>query len=211
MARGPWKGSGRPGTGLIAAGVAIVALAVVGFNAYASFTGTDNKSENVSTGTVTLSLSDDGVGQYVTVDATDVAPGDTIDRLVNLDSGGTVAGNSVSLTTLETDVGAPQTLYTNDANGLQLRIDNCDVSWNIVANQASCPDPTDVVYAPGGNPAPVNDSDSGVTLTNVSLIATNHLRIRLTVPGGAGNAYQNQSVTIKYTFALSQRAGTFIG
>ena len=52
---------------------------------------------------------------------------------------------------------------------------------------------------------------SGLALTNLgSLIsaATDHLRVTLTFPSGAGNTFQNLSSTITYAFTGTQRAGT---
>jgi len=52
---------------------------------------------------------------------------------------------------------------------------------------------------------------SGVSLNNLSALtagATDHLRVTLTFPSGAGNSFQNKSSTLQYTFAGTQRTGT---
>jgi spore coat-associated protein N len=51
---------------------------------------------------------------------------------------------------------------------------------------------------------------SNIALSNLTLTAgaTDHLRVTLTFPSGAGNTLQNQSSTVSYTFTGNQRAGT---
>lgn len=198
-------------------GVAFVALSVVTFTAFADWTKTSSLSTDVNTGTILFTLADPGNGQYLNVTANDVAPGDTIDRVVDATVGGTIRGTSVALTTAAT-AGAAEPLYTNDANGLQLRIDKCSQAWTVdgVTHAVTCGGATSVVYAPGGNPAPVNDSDVGVSLSNISMSnggTLNHLRVELSLPNTNTDyaTYGNKSVTIQFTFSLDQRAATHIG
>ena len=50
-----------------------------------------------------------------------------------------------------------------------------------------------------------------LTLSNLGSLtagATDHLRVTLTLPSGAGNTLQNQSSTITYAFTGTQRAAT---
>jgi hypothetical protein len=52
---------------------------------------------------------------------------------------------------------------------------------------------------------------TGVTLSNLSSLTagnTDHLRVTLTFPSGAGNSFQNKSSTIQYAFTGTQRAAT---
>jgi hypothetical protein len=51
---------------------------------------------------------------------------------------------------------------------------------------------------------------SNVVLSNLTLTAgaTDHLRLTLTLPSGAGNTLQNRSSTITYAFTGTQRNGT---
>jgi hypothetical protein len=52
---------------------------------------------------------------------------------------------------------------------------------------------------------------SNLTLSNLgstSAGATDHLRVTLTLPSGAGNTLQNLSSTITYAFTGTQRAAT---
>jgi hypothetical protein len=52
---------------------------------------------------------------------------------------------------------------------------------------------------------------SAVSLSNLGSTtagATDHLRVTLTLPNTAGNAFQNKSSTVQYTFTGTQRAAT---
>jgi spore coat-associated protein N len=51
---------------------------------------------------------------------------------------------------------------------------------------------------------------SNLALSNLTLTAgsTDHLRVTVTLPGTAGNSFENLSSTIAYTFTGVQRAGT---
>jgi hypothetical protein len=48
----------------------------------------------------------------------------------------------------------------------------------------------------------------GSNLGSTTAGATDHLRVTLTLPSGAGNTFQNQSSTITYTFTGTQRTAT---
>jgi hypothetical protein len=50
-----------------------------------------------------------------------------------------------------------------------------------------------------------------MALSNMSAITagnTDHLRVTLTLPAGAGNTLQGQSSTLNYVFTANQRAAT---
>ena len=52
---------------------------------------------------------------------------------------------------------------------------------------------------------------STLSLSNLGSLtngATDHLRVTLTLPSGAGNSLQNQSSTISYAFTGTQRTAT---
>jgi hypothetical protein len=52
---------------------------------------------------------------------------------------------------------------------------------------------------------------SNLALSNLAALTagtTDHLRVTLTLPSGAGNTLQNQSSVIQYSFTGTQRAAT---
>src|SRR6516164_3302183 len=111
-------------------GVGLVALSVLTFTAFADWTKTSNVTHHETTGSIVFTLADPGNGQYITLTADNIVPGDTIDRVIDATDGGNAHGSAVGLTTSAT-VGAADPLYTNDANGLQVRIDKCSVAWTV--------------------------------------------------------------------------------
>lgn len=182
-----------------------VTAAVVGGLAFATFTSTTSVTQNVNSGTVAFaSLTPSGTGQRLSVAATDIAPGDTIQRAVTLTNTGSINmdASAVRLTTSATT----SSLLDTGGNGLTMTIDKCSVAWT----ESAFP----YTYTCGGTTTTVLAS-SPVIGTNVALanIVTtpatpNHLRVTLTLPTAADNTYQNQTSVISSSFAGTQRAGT---
>lgn len=201
--------SGRPRRRLtkLLASLAVLAAAasIAGLGTFATFTSTTSVSHTIASGTVTIALGATGAStNRLNVNATAIAPGDTIQRSVDLINQGTLDLASVTLTT----TASPSSLLDTDTtNGLQMVIDKCSVAWT----EAGPP----YTYTCSGTTSSVLASraviGSGLTLSNLSSTtagATDHLRVTLTFPSGAGNTLQNQSSTITYAFTGTQRAAT---
>jgi hypothetical protein len=196
-------------------GIALIAVSVMTFTAFSAFTGYDTEDTAINSGTMAVSISDPGAGVYLNIGASDIAPGDSIERLADVSITGSVSATNMKLTTYDVaDAGGDESqtagdslLFTNDANGLQLLIQRCAAAWDTSSHPYTCAGGALGVYAT----APVNDA-SATTLTNtlVSAGSTNHYRILMTFPGGAGDSYQGLSATIRFKFSLTQRAGTYI-
>ena len=184
---------------------AIGALATVG--TYSLFTSTVSGTQTVSSGTVVIALGATGPANRLSVAATNIAPNDTIQRAVNLQNTGTVDLSTVTLTTT-----APTSslLDTDATNGLQMVIDGCSVAWteSPVASGG-------YTYTCSGTTAPIVATraviGSAIAMPGLSALTasnTDFLRITLTLPGTAGNTFQNKTSTINYAFTATQRAGT---
>jgi spore coat-associated protein N len=181
--------------------------AIAGLGTYATFTSSTSASQSLSSGTVTIGLGATGAStNRLTVGASNIAPGDTIQRSVDLINQGSLDLASVSLTTSAT---TSSLLNTDTTNGLQMAIDRCSTAWTEAgtapAYTYSCSGTTSTVLAS----TPVVASN--LALANLSALthgATDHLRVTLTLPSSAGNTLQNQSSVIQYTFTGTQRAGT---
>jgi spore coat-associated protein N len=181
------------------------AASIAGLATFATFTSTTSSSHTISSGTVTIALGATGAStNRLNIGANGIAPGDTIQRSVDLTNSGSLDLASVTLTTNA----SPSSLLDTDAtNGLQMVIDKCSQAWT-----ESGPPYT---YTCGGTTTSVLASraviGSNLTLSNLGSTtagATDHLRVTLTLPSGAGNTFQNQSSTITYTFTGTQRAAT---
>jgi spore coat-associated protein N len=193
----------------VVASIAVLGAAagIAGLGTFATFTSTTSASHTVSSGTVTIALGATGAStNRLNVNASAIAPGDTIQRSVDLIDQGTLDLASVTLTT----TASPSSLLDTDAtNGLQMVIDRCSAAWT---ESGSAPAYT---YTCSGSTSTVLASraviGSGLSLSNLSATTagnTDHLRVTLTFPSGAGNTLQNQSSTISYAFTGTQRAAT---
>ena len=189
---------------LLSVAVLGAAGSIAGLGTFATFTSSTSASHTVASGTVVIALGASGSANRLSVGATGLAPGDTMERAVDVINNGTLDMASVALATSAT---TSSLLDTDTTNGLQMVIDKCSVAWT-----ESGPPYT---YTCGGSTSSVLSSraviQTGVTLSNLSALTagnTDHLRVTLTFPSGAGNSFQNKSSTIQYTFTGTQRSGT---
>ena len=197
---------GRSRTRKLVASVALLgaAASIAGLGTFATFTSTTSANHTVASGTVTIALGASGPANRLTVGATALAPGDTIQRNVDLINQGSLDLASVTLTT----TASPTSLLDSDAtNGLQMVIDKCSVAWTESGPPYTytCSGSTTSVLAT----RPVIGAT--IALSNLGSLtsgATDRLRITLTFPSGAGNTLQNQSSAITYAFTGTQRTGT---
>ena len=181
------------------------AASIAGLGTYATWTSTTSQSQSISSGTVTIALGATGAAtNRLNIGASALAPGDTVQRSVDLTNSGTLDLASVTLTTTAT---TSSLLDTDATNGLQMVIDKCSQAWT----EAGPP----YTYTCGGTISSVVTSraviGSNLALSNLGATtagATDHLRVTLTLPSGATNTLQNQSSTISYAFTGTQRAAT---
>lgn len=196
--------------GKVALSLATIGAAgsIAGLGTFATFTDSATADTPVTTGTVDINLPADGATNRFSVAATNVAPGDTIQRIAHLSNDGSLALASVTLTT--TDQASPQTVLTSDTtNGLQLVIDKCTLNWveSGPPYTYTCPDVGGAVTVLASRPV----LGSNLSLTGLSSTAAggvDKLRATLTLPSGADNTFQNKTATIRYTFNATQRAAT---
>src|SRR5262249_61577406 len=100
---------------------------IAGLGTSATFTTSTSSSHTVSSGTVVVALGVTGAStNRLNVDATAIAPGDTIQRSVDLIDQGTIDLASVTLTTQAT---TSSILDTDATNGLQMAVDKCSQAW----------------------------------------------------------------------------------
>src|SRR5690348_10445545 len=174
---------------------------------YATFTSSTSASQSITSGTVTIALGATGAStNRLTVGASGIAAGDSLQRSVDIVNQGTIDLTSIGLTTTAT---TSSLLDTDTTNGLQVAIDRCSAAWTesgtAPAYTYTCSGTTSSVLAS----RPVIGSN--LTLANLSSLtagATDHLRVTLTLPAAAPNTLQGQSSTIQYAFTGTQRAGT---
>jgi spore coat-associated protein N len=180
---------------------AAFAVALVGVGAFAEWSTSVSKSQTVTAGDVDLTAP--GTNQ-LTVAATGVAPGDTIQRQLDLVNSGSLDLRSV---TLGSSAGAtPPTLFSDTTNGLQLTVISCDQAWTGASAPYTCGGTATAVYSGPASISPASEEAGDLAAATAG--GTDFLLFQLTLPTTAPNTMQGQSVTIDYTFTGLSRTGT---
>ncbi len=197
---------------LMSVGALGAAAAIAGLGTYATFTSTTSASNTVTAGKVSIALGSPSSGSLLSVSATNVVPGDTINRVVDLVDSSTDPLATVELTTTAT---SSSILDTDTSTGLQTAIQTCTQAWTVTgtapAQSYSC-------GATGGAKTVLSTANiimSNVSLSNLTALTTggsttDHLLITETLPSAntVANLSTPPSSTIQYSFTGTQRAGT---
>ncbi len=191
----------------VVASVAILGAAagVASLATFASFTSsTAAQAQSLSSGTVSITL---GAANRLTVGASNLVPGDTIQRAVDINNNGSAGTSSVGAVTLTTTAPTSSLLDSDATNGLQMAIDKCSVAWTESGPPYTytCSGTTTAVLA---SRAVIGASIALSNMSSVTAGSTDRLRVTLTLPAASGNALQGQSSTLNYVFTASQRAAT---
>jgi predicted ribosomally synthesized peptide with SipW-like signal peptide len=180
------------------------AAAVAGLGTFATFTSSTSATHSVSSGTVSIALGASGAANRLNIGATNLVPGDTVQRAADLNNNGTGTADNLSSIALSTTASPSSLLDTETSNGLQMNIEKCSVAWTESASPYT--------YTCGGTSTSVLASrpviGSAIVLSNLSSLttgSTDHLRVTLTLPTAAPNAMQGQTSTISYNFLGTQR------
>jgi spore coat-associated protein N len=182
-----------------------VAASIAGLGTFASFTSSTSASQSISSGTVSIALGASGPANRLAVAATNLVPGDTVQRAVDLTSNSSDPLGSVSLQTSA----SPSNALTTDPNGLTVKVDKCSVAWT---ESGTAPAYT---YTCSGTTTSILAATAAGSTSNLPSLAaltsgssTDHLVVTLALPSAAGNTLQGLSTTITYSFTGTQRAAT---
>jgi hypothetical protein len=191
-------------------GAAVLALTVGGVSAMLSAQTQNPRVEAVTAGTLSLSLSDNGAG--FSQDVSNLAPGDVVNRYVNLTNNGSLDGQNLSLAV--TGVGS-QALITDglSTKALTLSITSCSVSWDAMTGVCAG---TSSSLLTG---ATLSTLANGKALENSAFKSgqVRHLQFALTLPDQSetttngvtpAESIQGQKVSLSYTLGVTQRAAT---
>ncbi len=192
------------------------ATAVAGLGTFGTFTDTTNASTPVDSGIVNLDLGATGaVTNRLDVAATDIVPGDTIQRAFDLNATGTTS--PLGSVTLTSTAPTSSLLNTDATNGLQLKIESClDTTTGVNAWVESAAAPyTYTCPATATRAAVVAERaviGSGVSMPGLKSLSTagasDNLVMTLRLPTSADNTFQNLASTIRFTFDATQRTAT---
>lgn len=160
---------------------------------------TDSESvgpQSVAAGTVNLAQA----GGTFNVAATGVAPGDTVDRIVDISNAGSIDFAGVSLSVTNSG-----TALVTDAQGLRMQMDACSVPWTPAGAAYTCSGTTTAVVADRAVNGTTGVAMSG--LASLTAGGTDRVRVRLTLPTAAPNGLQGLTESLTYTMTATQRAG----
>ena len=186
------------------------AAAVAGLGTYATFTSTTSATQSaLTTGVVQIGLGASGPANRLTLGASGILPGDTMQRAVDLSNTASAGNDALASITLTTTASPSSALDTDTTNGLQMTIDSCSQAWTESGTSPA------YTYTCGGTTKSVLASraviGANLALSNLASLAsatTDHLRVTLSLPQSAPNTMQNISDQLTFAFTGTQRAGT---
>lgn len=194
---------------------AVGGVSVVSSSVFASLNATafNTSAHSISTGTLKLTQAASGVagltGGFVTA-ITAMAPGDTINRFVDVTNGGTLAGQTMTLGIADS---AATALTTNASIGLQIVLKECPVAYTTVTGACSGAE-TNVLTTTAASTLLTAQS---VTFASMAAGALTHLKISISLPAGAettingtlpGTTIQGLTSLITWTLTETQRTAT---
>lgn len=185
------------------------AASIAGLGTFATFTSSTNAAATAATGSVSIALGAAGPANRLTLGASGLLPGDTMQRAVDLANNGVAGSDNLASVTLTTTASPSSLLDTDATNGLQMKIDSCSSAWTesgvSPAFTYTCSGTTKSVVA---QRAVIGSNVAMNNLASVAAQTTDHLLVTLTLPSTAPNTMQGLSSSLTYTFVGTQRAAT---
>jgi spore coat-associated protein N len=191
---------------LASAALLAAAAGAAGLGTFGSFTSTTSASESVSSGTVVIALGANGTAaNRLTVAATGIVPGDTMQRAVALSNTGDQSLSAITLTTTATTT----SLLDTDPNGLVMKIEKCSTAWveagTAPAYTYTCTGTKTTVLAQ----QPIVGANLALSgLSSVANAGVDNLMVTMTLPVAADNNLQGKTSVINFAFTGTQRAAT---
>lgn len=202
-----------PAKVLLSVGAVGVAASIAGLGTFATFTDTSSASATISSGTVDINLGAVGADNRLTIGATGLVPGDSLQRRVKLTNAGSEALASVTLSTAAN----PSTLLDTDVtDGLQMKIERCSgtVGWSESAtpyaytcDMAVAGDALGTRSTVLARRAIIGSTLGLTSMASLAAAGVDDMVVTVDLPSAAGNTFQNLSSTVTYTFNAIQRDG----
>lgn len=187
-----------------AALVGLLCLSWVGLSA--TFTSSAvSPTQEIVTGTGEITLSEPGAYTLATP-VEEFVPGDWIERPVDLASSATFQWGYIDLEASAT----PDNSLTEDLmDGLRLQLLRCSVAWVETAPGSrtySCAGTSSTLVADSAYRNNLDDIGP-LSVTGAPPAATDHLLVKVRLPVGADNTFQDLSANLTMTFSATQRDG----
>ena len=196
------KRPGSPTARKVVGSLAVIgtAAAVAGRGTYGNFTdSTTPMNTTLATGTLSINLT--SAGTAVPVSVSNMVPGDSMSRAVDLVNDGDLAMSSISMSASTT---SSNILTTDTTNGLQLSVRSCSVPWTEAAGPTYSCSGTERSLMNG----PVINSTSLSSPASLNPGGSDHLVFSVSLPTTAGNAFQGLSADLSLSFTGASRSGT---
>jgi hypothetical protein len=201
----------RPLAGAVAGGALLI---TAGFGVWASLSATafNTTPESVGSGTLSLNLGDNGAG--FTAAISNMAPGDVVNRYVDLTNNGTLDAQGL---TLAVAAGGSNALITDGTSpattkALKISVNQCSTSWT--TSSGVCSASGTVTSLLSSTTVSALSSAASLVSGAVAHGAVLHLQVSMLLPDQAettvngavpGTTIQGQTATLTYTFADAQR------
>lgn len=198
----------------VATGAAAILL-LTGFGSYGALDAevSNTTAQDVLGGTLILELDNNGKG--FTNDLSELAPGDVVNRYVEITNSGTLDGDTLELQVASS--GAVE-LIDNGTSGstteaVTLEITSCSVAWD--SNDGNCTGTEEELQSA----ITLGAFNSAIVLGsgNFAVDDTKYLQMSLSLPDQdetttngnfPTNTVQGKSVSVTYTFGVAQRTAT---
>jgi len=196
---------------LLSVGAVGLTAGIAGLGTFATFTDSDTSSHNISSGTVNINLGAVGVDNRLSVGATGLVPGDSLQRRVKL----TNAGNqNLASVTLTTTAGTSSLLDTDPSNGLQMKLETCGgtLGWAESASpytykcNITAGDNLGIRTTVLARRAVIGSTLALSSMSSLTAGATDDMVLTVDLPSTTGNTFQGLTSTITYVFNAIQRA-----
>ncbi|UKA59208.1 CalY family protein [Arthrobacter sp. FW306-2-2C-D06B] len=222
-ARRAARSTRRPAPALFAAcAVAAAGLAITGGGVFAALNATASNAtaQNATSGTLSLTMANNGTGFGQSV--SNLAPGDIVNRYVNLTQGATMDGKALTLAVAD---GTPTKLTTDATKGLHVTVTQCSVAWT-TTGAGACTGTGAVATVLATNVALSSLVAAPSTLIGGTVTAgsTLNLQVSLTLPDqnettvngtpaptAPATTIQGLSSALTWTFGETQRTSTVTG
>lgn len=183
-------------------GVIGAAAAVAGLGTFGSFTDSTSVDTTISSGTVSIDLTQPAAAIPVTT--ANFVPGDSLTRAVTLKNDGSTGLASVGISATDA---TSSVLTDGTANGLQLTVRSCDVAWvqggTETARTYTCSSGEKQLST-----GPVLKAADLPGLKSLTAGGSDHLVFSISLPTAADNAFQGKTATLRLTFTGTQATGT---
>lgn len=205
------------GAGSVALKVTIVVAAAVGgagmvaSNVFAALTATatNNSGGSVTTGTLKLEYAAAGSSGAFATPISALAPGDTVNRYIDLTVSGTLDGETPTLQLATSD---SNTLVNDGSRGLQITISACSVAWT-QSGAGICSGIESSVLTTTSALA-LKNSPASITLPTTLAAGTNRLKLAISLPNSNENVIngvlpdgtvQGLTAALTWSFIIQER------